>query len=79
MTVISKTFVMCFFFSVFLLTGCISKDIQVYSTKSWEGHFFDVEEAKQKLDNAELSKGESIWILSNKTFTRVILENWKEN
>lgn len=56
-----------------ILAGCFSqKDPIIESTKPWEGHFYTVEDAKAKLDNASLDKNESIWMMSNHTLKRLL-------
>lgn len=65
-------------FLVFL-TGCINFTIEpkVEATKHWENHYFNVEDFKKSTQNIELSEGESIWVLSNTTLSR-LLKNVKD-
>lgn len=54
-------------------SGCIStSEIVVDPVKSWEGHYKTVEEFKTKTSDIELAENETIWVLSNKTLSRVL-------
>jgi hypothetical protein len=68
---------MKYFFTVclFLLSGCVS--VTLNSTKSWEGHFKNVEEFKAATENITLDKNETIWVLSNRTLKRVLKNTGK--
>lgn len=61
---------------LFLVNGCINSKIEITTTKPWEGHYYTVDEFQSKTDNIQLSKGETIWVLSNTTLSRV-LKNMK--
>lgn len=63
-------------FALLLLCGCIGQQISIEATKSWENHYFSVEEFKAGTESIQLEKGETIWVLSNKTLKRT-LENVK--
>ena len=58
-----------------MISGCTT--VTVNTTESWEGHYYDVEQARKALDDAELRKKESIWIISNNTLKRLL--KTKEN
>ena len=51
--------------------GCLS-DPKIESTKQWEGHYFTVDELKQKINDIDLDKDESIWMMSNHTLNRLL-------
>lgn len=56
-----------------LVAGCFSqKDPVIESTKPWEGHYYNVEDARKQLENAQLDKNESIWMMSNNTLKRLL-------
>lgn len=54
------------------LSGCITQSPNVESTKPWEGHYFTVEEFKEKTSSIELDEGESIWVIDNHTMHRLL-------
>ena len=43
-------------------------------TKPWEGHFYTTNDFVKAASTIHLEKGESVWVLSNKTLLKV-LEN----
>lgn len=57
--------------------GCISRNIEIQPTNAWEGRYSDRETALEALRGCRLERGQSIWILSNRTLKRVLLENGK--
>lgn len=57
--------------------GCISRNIEIQPTNAWEGRYSDCETALEALRGCRLERGQSIWILSNRTLKRVLLENGK--
>lgn len=57
--------------------GCISRNIEIQPTNAWEGRYSDRETALEALCGCRLERGQSIWILSNRTLKRVLLENGK--
>lgn len=57
--------------------GCISRNIEIQPTNAWEGRYSDRETALEALRGCRLERGQSIWILSNHTLKRVLLENGK--
>lgn len=65
-----------FLILLFLANGCINNKIEITSTKSWEGHYYTVDEFQTKTDGIQLDKDETIWVLSNTTLSRV-LKNMK--
>lgn len=59
--------------SCILFPGCISQNnIEVSTTKQWEGHYFSEKDFYQATRDIQLQKGESIWVLSNKSLNRVL-------
>lgn len=58
------------------LTGCVHR-INVDCVRTWEGHYFTEKEFKAGTSDVRLEKNESIWVLSNSTLKRIIL-NAKE-
>ncbi len=48
-----------------IISGCKSDQINVLTTKSWEGHYQTVEDFKKNTQDIKLDKKESIWVLSN--------------
>lgn len=60
-----------------VLSGCMTeKIVDIQTTKQWEGHFFTKQQVYEKIENMNLEKNESVWIISNETLFR-ILENYK--
>ena len=57
--------------------GCVSRNIEIQPTNTWEGRYSDCETALEALRGCRLERGQSIWILSNRTLKRVLFENWK--
>lgn len=62
------------------IPGCISFTIEprVETTKPWEGHYMCTNQIRRAVDGIKLEEGESVWVLSNRTLSRV-LKNVKEN
>ena len=56
-----------------LLNGCITFEPIIESTKSWEQHYKSVEEFKAGTENIVLDEDETIWVMSNKTLNRLLL------
>ena len=54
-----------------LLNGCMTEP-KLEATKPWEKHCYTVEELKQNIENMQLDKDESIWIMSNHTLNRLL-------
>ena len=63
--------------AMLLFAGCISQP-KIEATQSWENHYFTIEEFRAGTENMKLEKGESIWVLSNKTLKKT-LQNVKGN
>lgn len=57
--------------ALLLFVGCISQP-KIEATQTWENHYFTVEEFKSGTENMKLEKGESVWVLSNKTLKRTL-------
>ena len=60
-----------FIFLACAISGCITKPT-VESTKPWEGHYYSVDELKDKVDTIQLDKDESMWLMSNHTLNRLL-------
>lgn len=70
----SKTFAVMLSVAT-LLVGCKSPEvIEVHPTKAWEGHYFTAQQFLDATHGIELEKGESAWVLSNRTLSRVLKE-----
>ena len=54
-----------------LFSGCIT-NIEVSTTKSWEGRYESSEDINRVVKTIELQKNESVWILSNSTLKRLL-------
>lgn len=63
--------------SLIFIAGCFSQP-KIEATQSWENHYFTIEEFRAGTENMKLEKGESIWVLSNKTLKKT-LQNVKGN
>ena len=64
-----KTFI--FILLAFAISGCITKST-IESTKTWEGHYYTVDELNDKVDTIKLDKDESMWLMSNHTLNRLL-------
>lgn len=53
------------------LTGC-AHQASIQTTKQWEGHYKDIETFKMQTESIQLEKGESVWVLSDRTLSRVL-------
>ena len=60
-----------FIFLAFAINGCITKPT-IESTKPWEGHYYNVDELKDKVGTIQLDKDESMWLMSNHTLNRLL-------
>lgn len=58
--------------------GCMSTktNIDIQTTRQWEGHFFSKEQIQEKIQTMDLKDGESVWIMSNGTLFKM-LENYR--
>ena len=63
--------------SLIFIAGCFSQ-LKIEATQSWENHYFTIEEFRAGTENMKLEKGESVWVLSNKTLKKT-LQNVKGN
>lgn len=52
--------------------GCVNVKGDVQTTKSWEGHYYSVEEFKKATENITLNEKESIWVLSDQSLSRAL-------
>ena len=58
---------------IILLTGCITtRNVEISTTRQWEGHYISVSEFTNSTSNITLDEGESIWVLSNKTLYKLL-------
>ena len=60
-----------FILLAFAISGCTTKPT-IESTKPWEGHYYTVDELKDKVDTIKLDKDESMWLMSNHTLNRLL-------
>jgi hypothetical protein len=60
------------FICIFILTGCINTTPNIHTTKNWENHYMNVEDFHNKTKDIKLEKGESIWVLSNSSLSRLL-------
>ena len=61
-----------------LISGCKSDQIEVLTTKTWEGHYYTVEDFKTKTTDIKLDKKESIWVLSNQSLYYILKQQKKD-
>ena len=57
--------------SLIFIAGCFSQ-LKIEATQSWENHYFTIEEFRAGTENMKLEKGESVWVLSNKTLKKTL-------
>jgi len=55
-----------------VLCGCVSDEITVETTKEWENHYMSERDFYNGTNGIKLDKGESIWVISNKTLSRLL-------
>ena len=60
-----------------MISGCKSDQINVLTTKSWEGHYQTVEDFRNKTNDIKLDKKESIWVLSNQSLYYILKQQKK--
>lgn len=63
-----KIILICLLF----LSGCIQFTPEVQTTKSWENHYKNTDDFYENTKNITLEKGESIWVLSNSSLSRLL-------
>ena len=61
-----------------MISGCKSDQINVLTTKSWEGHYQTVEDFRNKTNDIKLDKKESIWVLSNQSLYYILKQQKKD-
>lgn len=62
------------------LVGCITaKEPIVETTKPWENHYYSVEQFQNGTKEMTLEKGESVWVISNRTLSRVLKNYMQKN
>ena len=60
--------------------GCITaKEPVVETTKPWENQYYSVEQFQNGTKDMKLEKGESVWVISNRTLSRVLKNYMKNN
>ena len=70
----SKTFILLLSVAAFG-TGCMTRNvIELQPTRVWEGHYFTKQQFVDATQSIELKDGESVWVLSNHTLSRVLKE-----
>lgn len=57
---------------VLFLHGCATTQLEVTTTRQWEGHYFTAREFHKATSQIDLQKDESIWVLSNKTLNKIL-------
>ena len=66
------------FFAILSLLcfGCTTKNpkIDVNLVRGWEGHYLTEEDFRRKTEGLKLERGESVWVLSNKTLYNILKE-----
>lgn len=53
------------------LCGCITK-VDAPTVRPWEGRYDSKEKAEKAVEQIDLKKGESVWILSSSTMKRLL-------
>lgn len=59
-----------------LLCGCTTP-IYVQTTNSWEGHYYSKAEVQEAVQNMNLNKNESVWLISNNTIYQLLKNEGK--
>jgi hypothetical protein len=54
------------------MAGCIMQPT-IESTKPWEQHYKSVDAFKKGTENIILDENETIWVMSNKTLNRLLI------
>lgn len=62
---------------VMLLVGCKTAEPTVETTKCWEGHYYNTNDFVTATKQIELGPKESIWVLSNRTLSRLLQNTGK--
>ena len=52
--------------------GCTTVTVNIDPVKSWEGHYLTTNDFYKATSDISLEKGESIWVLSDRTLNRVL-------
>ena len=74
----TKKMILILIIPITMLSGCKTNQIDVLTTKSWEGHYQSVQEFKEKTQDIKLDKKESIWVLSNQTLYSLLKQQKKD-
>ena len=59
--------------AILLIAGCRTPYPIVEPTQAWEGHYFDKAAAEDAARKITLDEGQSVWILSNSTLKRLLI------
>ena len=59
--------------AILLIAGCRTPYPIVEPTQAWEGHYFDKAAAEDAASKIILDEGQSVWILSNSTLKRLLI------
>lgn len=51
--------------------GCAT-ETKLEATKPWENHYYNVNDVKKMVEQIQLDKDESIWMMSNHTLNRLL-------
>lgn len=62
-----RTFI---FITLLFFAGC--QNIEIKTTRSWEGHYLTVDDFKAKTNNIILKEDESIWVISDDTLDYIL-------
>lgn len=56
--------------SLTTIVGC--QNLNIKTTKSWEGHYLNVDDFYDKTNNISLEENESIWVISDDTLEYIL-------
>ena len=59
--------------AILLISGCRTPYPPVEPTQAWEGHYFGKAAAEDAVSKIVLNEGQSVWILSNSTLKRLLI------
>ena len=60
------------------MAGCQMSNEPIITTNDWEGHYKDETSFYKATRDIQLKKGESIWVLSNRTLSQLLINERKE-
>ena len=61
-----------------VIAGCQMSNEPIITTNVWEGHYKDETSFYKATRDIQLKKGESIWVLSNRTLSQLLINERKE-